>query len=40
MKKLIQTKVHGLRKKMIALLLTLEPMVKVAGVHFLKLLAF
>ena len=40
MKKLTQTKVRGPRKKMIASLLTLELMVRVAGVHFLKLLVF
>ena len=39
-KKPIQTRVRGPRRKTIALLLTLELMVKVAGVHFLKPLAF
>ena len=40
MRKLIQTKAHGPKKKMIASSLTSEPMVKVAGAHYLKLLAF
>lgn len=40
MRKLTQTKEHGLKKKMIVLLLILELMVKGVGAHYLKLLAF
>ncbi len=40
MRKLTQTKEHGLKKKMIVLLLISELTVKVAGAHSLKLLVF